>query len=67
MLKLGLKAAQAFMPGKVTVTPEQVEKLATETTCSIDKLVEATGFAPATTVVDALKQEIDWAVSNKLL
>jgi nucleoside-diphosphate-sugar epimerase len=67
MLKLGLKAVQTFMPGKVAVTPEQVEKLATETTCSIDKLVQATGFAPATALREALKQEIDWAESNKLL
>jgi nucleoside-diphosphate-sugar epimerase len=67
MLKFGLKAAQAFMPGKVAVTPEQVEKLATETTCSIDKLVQATGFAPETDLRQALKQEIDWATNNNLL
>jgi len=67
MLKLGLKAAAAFMPGKVAVTPEQVEKLATETTCSVDKLVKATGFAPATGVNEAIKQEIEWAKSNNLL
>ncbi len=67
MLKIGLKAAQALMPGKVAVTPEQVEKLATETTCSIDKLVQATGFAPATDLKSAIKQEIDWATNNKLL
>ena len=67
MLKLGLKAAQAFMPGKVNVTPEQVEKLATETTCSVDKLVQATGFAPKTDLKDAIKQEINWATNNKLL
>ncbi|MBS2007696.1 MAG: NAD-dependent epimerase/dehydratase family protein [Cyanobacteria bacterium SZAS TMP-1] len=67
MLKLGLKAAAALMPGKVAVTPEQVEKLATETTCSVDKFVSATGFAPATEVRIALKQEIDWATNNNLL
>ncbi len=67
MLKLGLKAAKAFMPGKVAVTPEQVEKLATETTCSIDKFVQATGFSPATEVRQAIKQEIDWATSNNLI
>ena len=67
MLKLGLKAAAAFMPGKVAVTPEQVEKLATETTCSVDKFVQATGFAPKLALNDAIKEEVDWATSNKLI
>ena len=67
MLKFGLKAAQAFMPGKVAVTPEQVEKLATETTCSVDKFVTATGFAPTTSLSDSIKAEVDWATKNNLL
>ena len=67
MLKFGLKAAQALMPGKVSVTPEQVEKLATETTCSTDKFVSATGFAPSLALREALQQEIAWAQANNLL
>jgi GlcNAc-P-P-Und epimerase len=67
MLKFGLKAAQAFMPGKVAVTPEQVEKIATETTCSVDKFVQATGFAPNTPLQTAIKEEVDWASRHNLL
>jgi nucleoside-diphosphate-sugar epimerase len=67
LLKIGVKAAQALMPGKVPVTTEQIEKLATETTCAIDSLVGATGFAPRYELIDALKAEIAWAKDNKLL
>jgi len=67
LLKMGLKAAQAFMPGKIAVTPEQVEKLATETTCSVDSLVGATGFAPAADLKSGIKAEVDWATANQLL
>ena len=67
LLKIGVKAAQALMPGKVPVTAEQIEKLATETTCAVDSLVAATGFAPALDLASALKAEIDWARDNKLL
>lgn len=67
ILKLGAKAAQAFMPGKINVTPEQIEKMATETTCSVDKLVTAIGFSPSINLSDAIKKEIDWANANKLL
>lgn len=67
LLKIGVKAAQALMPGKVPVTPEQIEKLATETTCSINNLVAATGFEPRYSLGDALKNEINWARENSLL
>ncbi len=67
LLKMGLKAAQAFMPGKIAVTPEQVEKLATETTCSVDSLVGVTGFAPAADIKSSIKAEVDWATANQLL
>lgn len=67
LLKIGVRAAQALMPGKVPVTAEQIEKLATETTCAADSLVGATGFAPRYELIDALKAEIAWAKDNKLL
>jgi nucleoside-diphosphate-sugar epimerase len=67
LLKMGLKAAQAFMPGKIQVTPEQIEKLATETTLSTDSLVASTGFAPNTDLKSALQAEVEWATANKLL
>jgi nucleoside-diphosphate-sugar epimerase len=67
LLKLGVKAAQALMPGKVPVTAEQIEKLTTETTCSVDKLMQSTGFKPAIDLKTALKRELAWAQENKLI
>jgi nucleoside-diphosphate-sugar epimerase len=67
LLKMGLKAVQAFLPGKINVTPEQIEKLATETTLSTDSLIASTGFAPATNLQSAIKAEVDWATANKLI
>jgi nucleoside-diphosphate-sugar epimerase len=59
--------AETFMPGKAPVTSEQIEKLTTETTCSIAKLVQATGFKPRMSLSSALKAEINWAEEHKLL
>ncbi|MBX9691253.1 MAG: hypothetical protein K2Z81_02645, partial [Cyanobacteria bacterium] len=67
LLKFGVKAAEMFMPGKAPISREQVEKLTTETTCSVAKLVHVTGFKPKSTLSQALKAEIDWAKENKLL
>jgi len=67
LLKFGVKMAETFMPGKAPVTSEQLEKLMTETTCSIAKLVQTTGFKPRMSLNSALKAEINWAEENKLL
>lgn len=67
LLKFGVKMAEMVMPGKAPVTTEQLEKLTTETTCSIAKLVHATGFKPRMSLSNAIKAEIDWAEANKLL
>jgi nucleoside-diphosphate-sugar epimerase len=66
LLKMGLKAAAVLMPGKLP-TEEQLEKLTTTTTCSVSKLVQATGFAPRSTLASALKAEIAWATAEQLL
>ncbi len=66
LVKLGLKAAEMLMPGKLP-TPEQLEKLTTTTTCSIDKLTSATGFYPQNSLQGALTKEIAWAKSEKLI
>ncbi len=66
-VKLGVKAAETFMPGKSPVTSEQVEKLLTTTTCSVNKLVNTTGFQPTNSLDKAIKSEIAWATSNNLL
>ncbi|MDZ4834280.1 MAG: NAD-dependent epimerase/dehydratase family protein [Candidatus Melainabacteria bacterium] len=67
LLKFGIKMAETFMPGKSPVTSEQIEKLTTETTCSIAKLVQTTGFKPRMSLSSALKAEINWAEEHKLL
>lgn len=67
ILKMGVKLLETFMPGKAPVTSEQLEKLTTETTCSVDKLVSETGFKPKTDLDKALKAEIAWADQNNLL
>lgn len=67
LLKFGVKMAETFMPGKTPVSSEQLEKLTTETTCSVAKLVQATGFKPRTSLNSALKAEINWAEQNNLL
>lgn len=67
LVKLGVKAAGLFMQEKSPLSIEQVEKLTTTTTCSIDKLVSATGFQPKFSLDKALKLEMDWAELNSLL
>jgi GlcNAc-P-P-Und epimerase len=66
LARLGLKAAELLMPGKLP-SPEQLEKLTTTTTCSISKLVAATGFRPRSSLQSAIKAEIAWATEEKLI
>jgi nucleoside-diphosphate-sugar epimerase len=66
LARMGLKAAEIFMPGKLP-TPEQLDKLTTTTTCSIAKLVAATGFAPRNSLSNALAAEISWATQANLI
>jgi GlcNAc-P-P-Und epimerase len=67
LAKFGIKAVNALLPGKTLVTEEQLEKLTTTTTCSINRLVKATGFSPNSSLGSALKAEIAWATEAKLL
>ena len=67
LLKFGVKAAEMFMPGKAPISSEQVEKLTTDTTCSVEKFVKTTGFRPKSTLTGAVKAEIDWAREQNLL
>lgn len=66
LARLGLNALELLAPGKAP-TVEQLEKLTTTTTCSIDRLVAATGFQPRTALATALKAEIAWAVKAELI
>lgn len=61
LLRIGVKAAEMFMPGKAPVTTDQVNKLTTTTTLSVSKLVTTTGWEPRYSLDSALKAEIDWA------
>lgn len=65
LVKWGVKAAELF--GKSPVSSEQVDKLMTETTCSIEKLTKTTGFKPRTPLNRAIRAEIEWAQANSLL
>lgn len=67
LARFGVKAAQALMQGKTPLTTEQLDKLTTTTTCSIDRLIAATGFKPKYSLESALKSEIAWAMNEKLL
>jgi nucleoside-diphosphate-sugar epimerase len=67
LARFGVKAAQALMQSKTPVTSEQLDKLTTTTTCSIDKLRTAVGFTPQYTLESALKAEIAWATDEKLI
>lgn len=66
LARFGLKAAEILMPGKLPTT-EQLDKLTTTTTCSISKLVQATGFRPKNSLQSALRAEIAWATEAKLI
>jgi len=67
LVQLGARAVGLFLQEKAPISIEQVEKLTTTTTCSVDKLVSATGFQPKYSLEKALQLEIDWAESNNLL
>lgn len=67
LLKFGVKAAEIFMKDNAPINSDQLAKLTTTTTCSVDKLVKDTGFQPRVELKSALRAEIDWATSNNLL
>jgi nucleoside-diphosphate-sugar epimerase len=67
LMKFGAKAAQMFMHEKAPITEDQVTKLVTTTTVSVDKLVTATGFSPRYSLKSALQAEAVWAQENNFL
>ena len=66
-MKFGVKAAELFMKDAAPINSDQLAKLPTSTTMSIDKLVKETGFQPRVSQMDALKKEITWAHQNNLI
>lgn len=67
LLRFGVKAAELLMKEKAPVTSEQVNKLTTTTTCSVKKLVSATGFQQRTSLREGIRAEIAWANAKNLL
>jgi len=67
VFRIGVKAAGLFMQERAPITIEQVDKLTTTTTCSVQKLVSATGFTPRYPLETALRAEIKWAEANNLI
>lgn len=66
-MKFGVKAAEMFMKDAAPINSDQLAKLTTSTTMSIEKLVRETGFQPRVPQMDALKREIKWANQNNLI
>ncbi|MBA3995507.1 MAG: hypothetical protein C0469_18470 [Cyanobacteria bacterium DS2.3.42] len=67
LLRFGVRAAELLMKEKAPVTSEQVNKLTTTTTCSVNKLVNATGFQQRTSLREGIRAEIAWATAKNLL
>lgn len=67
LLRFGVKAAELLMKEKAPVTSEQVNKLTTTTTCSVNRLISATGFQQRTPLREGIRAEIAWANSKNLL
>jgi nucleoside-diphosphate-sugar epimerase len=66
-LEAALGVTDKFFPGKLPINREQLNKLNTETTLNVDKLVAMIDFSPAYTVAAALRAEIKWAKDKKLI
>lgn len=67
LLRFGVRAAELLMKEKAPVTSEQVNKLTTTTTCSVNKLINATGFQQRTSLREGIRAEIAWANAKNLL
>jgi nucleoside-diphosphate-sugar epimerase len=66
-LEMALGVTDKFFPGKLPVNKAQLNKLNTETTLNVDKLVAMIDFRPDYTVAAALRAEIKWAKDKKLI
>lgn len=67
LLRFGVKAAEILMKEKAPVTSEQVNKLTTTTTCSVNRLVSSTGFQQRTPLREGIRAEVAWANAKNLL
>jgi GlcNAc-P-P-Und epimerase len=70
-LRAMIKTADLVLPAplrrKLPTSLEQLDKLTTTTTCSVDKLIYATGFGARYSLLAAITAEICWAKNNNLL
>ncbi len=71
LLRILINMADLLLPKsireKVPLNTDQLDKLTTTTTCSVGKLIQATGFSPRYSLLSALTAEICWAKNNNLL
>jgi len=71
LLRALVKTADLVLPApwrqKLPTSIDQLDKLTTTTTCSVDKLIHATGFSPRYSLLAAITAEICWAKNNNLL
>jgi len=71
LLRAVVKTADLVLPApwrqKLPTSMDQLDKLTTTTTCSVDKLIYATGFSPRYSLLAAIAAEICWAKNSGLL
>jgi len=67
LVRLGAKVATKLLGAGSPLTMDQIEKLTTSTTCSVEQLVRATGFSPKHSLSEGLSAEIAWAKQSGLL
>ena len=67
IVRAGAKMGGAILGNKSPLTVQKMDKLMTTTTCSVKKLVGATGFVPAVPLDQAIGAEVQWARASGLL
>jgi len=67
LVRLGARFAETMLGQKSPLTIERLEKLTANTTCSVDKIVAATGFRPEHSLEQSLQSEIAWARKSGIL
>jgi GlcNAc-P-P-Und epimerase len=67
LFRMGVKAAGMLLHERAPISIDQVDKLTTSTTVSVQKFIGATSFQPKYALATALKAEIDWATASHLL
>jgi GlcNAc-P-P-Und epimerase len=67
LLRAGAMLGGALLGDKSPLTVNKMNKLMSSTTCSVERLVSATGFKPSLTVLEAVRKEVAWAQAEGIL